>query len=231
MKSHKIRFRKKTYQGVIYWSYQSDKELNDLMRILERQVREQFNIKKRLVVTSAPIDNEHGEIELRIDNVVYKRYLLLGIETLYLNVDDMIEYNGAAQDIFKEEGVYGRKGVTDISTLEYTIDDVKNSIYFGVDRSPSIALKAAKYWHRTAYYQAFSNGNKRTGLLAALMFLYLNYYIFDEEQSKADLYESISVKIANRKLSEYDVYMFIINNVNYDIERSTKDFIMRGKSK
>ncbi|MFD1418532.1 Fic family protein [Companilactobacillus keshanensis] len=233
MKDFKILYKKVRYQGVIYWTYQSEKEIKDLLYILQRQMHRQYkNLSdKKLTVSSEPVDNEHGEIIVELDGKVLKKYLIMGIETIYLNMDDMIEYNEAAQDIFKEDGVYGKRGVTDSSTLDYTVSSVRDSFCFDLDTSPSIAHKAAKYWYRTAYYQAFSNGNKRTGLIAALMFLYLNFYIFDNGQDKSDLYEKISIRIANGRCSEYDVYMFIIDNVSYDIERTTKNFIMRGKSK
>ncbi|APX72501.1 hypothetical protein BTM29_08045 [Companilactobacillus allii] len=233
MKEYKIKYRKSTYQGVIYWTYRSDEEFKNLLRIMHRQLMEKFRIPKgaSLSVFSKQVDASHGKIIAELDGMKFKQYLVVGVSTIYLNINDFIKFNSDSQKIFKESGVYGKYGVTDIGTLQYTVDNVKNSISFGKDICPTIISKASKYWYRTAYYQAFSNGNKRTGLLAAMVFLYLNFYIFDSRDVdiESDLYKKVSMNIANKKMSEYDVYAFIWNNVKYDIDRSTENFIMRGK--
>lgn len=230
MKKHRIKFKKNKYCGVVYATYPTDEETQELLNILSEQFGKEYYEQEQKDVSFEGklkgLDPYHFEIIFYADKVVYKKLLGLTIPTMYLNREDMINFNIASQKLFHEVGDYGK--ITRDSTLEYTLHVVENSIQFDHDSSPTILKKAAKLWYRTSYNQAFSNGNKRTALLAALNFLALNYFVINDIDDYAQLYEEISMKIANKEISEFGVELFLRKHVQYDIERSTIDFIKRG---
>ncbi len=57
--------------------------------------------------------------------------------------------------------------------LSYLVEAVQSST-FGVEMYPGIALKAAVYMFSIIQNHIFHDGNKRTGLAAAMLFLDLN---------------------------------------------------------
>lgn len=71
----------------------------------------------------------------------------------------------------------------------------------------------------------FNNGNKRTALLTALLYLKLNGYSFDILDEVA-LY-NISIKVAKREMSFNQLYQYILRHSYIDFEFSKK--ILSGK--
>lgn len=67
----------------------------------------------------------------------------------------------------------GLFGIRDIDRIEYLVAIVQDDRMF-----PTLWDKAAMYLHRLARSQAFIDGNKRTALQAADVFLDLNGYAF-----------------------------------------------------
>lgn len=63
----------------------------------------------------------------------------------------------------------------------------------------------------------FNNGNKRTALLTALIFLNLNGYILDFEDSN-ELY-NISMNLANKIMSEDELEQYLLTHVRIDFEQ------------
>lgn len=64
----------------------------------------------------------------------------------------------------------------------------------------------------------FNNGNKRTALLTALLYLKVNGYSFDILDEVA-LY-NVSIKIANRKMSFKQLYQYILGHCYIDFNFS-----------
>lgn len=132
----------------------------------------------------------------------------------FLTLNDVIKINQDAQKLFEEEGIYGLYGLKDKSIVETALNNIsKNSVVFGKDQFPTIANKAAHLWFKLARYQAFNNGNKRTGLLVALNFLENNNYHvkYTEGGLDRDFFYDISKEIANGKWSEKDIRNCILN--------------------
>jgi death on curing protein len=67
--------------------------------------------------------------------------------------------------------------------LDYLIEAVQSEM-FGVPLYPEIADKAAVYMFNIVCNHVFSDGNKRTGLAAALAFLNINRYDLVMENQK-----------------------------------------------
>jgi death on curing protein len=79
--------------------------------------------------------------------------------------------------------------------LDYLIEAVQSEM-FGAQLYPEIAEKAAVYMFNIVCNHVFSDGNKRTGLAAALIFLNINGY--DISVDKSNLYD-FTIKIASGK--------------------------------
>ena len=73
------------------------------------------------------------------------------------------------------------------SSLEYVLESVAGEL-FGQPLYPSLADKAAVYMFNIISNHVFSDGNKRTGLEAALLFLRLNGYTLP---TNSDKYEGV----------------------------------------
>ena len=79
--------------------------------------------------------------------------------------------------------------------LDYLLEAVEAEM-FGAPLYPTIPDKAALYCFNIIGNHIFTDGNKRTGLEAALAFLKLNGMRLDKELPKNDLYDYI-LKVAS----------------------------------
>jgi death-on-curing protein len=78
--------------------------------------------------------------------------------------DDLIQTFGGAQ------------GIADVSHLDSIVDRIKNSNFYGYDPLDTTIHKAAFIMHNLLRYHQFVDGQKRTGLSSAFIFLGLNGY-------------------------------------------------------
>lgn len=141
-------------------------------------------------------------------------FLISMQQTNFLTINDMEKLNQKAEKLFHEDGLYGIK---DVGLIDHVLYEVKNSVVFDVDRYPTLIDKAAHLWYMFARYQAFHNGNKRTGMLAALTFLKTNFYKIETEHNlESDLYQ-VSKKVALEQMHEEDVVNFLLHHVKIDL--------------
>lgn len=136
----------------------------------------------------------------------------------YLTKEDLIFLHDKQIEEFG--GIYGVRD-------EGLLDSVSKAPYqscFGSDLYPSIFDKAAKYLYDFSTYQVFLDGNKRTGLCTASMFLKMNGYELD--MNYAQVYE-MTMNLANgniqsleeiSNLLEKNSIMDIEQDINYDYE-------------
>lgn len=89
----------------------------------------------------------------------------------YLTKSDFIYLN---ERVVKKVGG-SNFGVISDASLEAIIEQPKQ-VVFGRELYPSIWLKAAYILQKTAKKHAFSDGNKRTAIIASLVFLNINGY-------------------------------------------------------
>lgn len=85
----------------------------------------------------------------------------------YLNIVELI--------IINEELIGGRSQLRDVDLLESAVLRPMTSA-FGEDAYPTIHDKAASLFHSLSRNHAFVDGNKRTSVLATILFLRLNGY-------------------------------------------------------
>lgn len=76
----------------------------------------------------------------------------------------------------------GDLGIKDPGMIEGTLDRIRNSDVMGHDPMPTIFDKAAFLMHAILRYHPFIDGQKRTGLSAAFIFLGVNgYYLWSRD--------------------------------------------------
>jgi death on curing protein len=95
--------------------------------------------------------------------------------------------------------------------LDYLIETVQAEM-FGQELYPTIADKAALYCYNIICNHIFTDGNKRTGLEAALAFLKLNGYRLNRNLPHSDLYSFI-IKIASGNSSLEECKTWFENNI------------------
>lgn len=91
----------------------------------------------------------------------------------------------------------GMHGIRDRHLLS-SIELSPQQSVFGKELYPTIFLKAAIYTHNIIKYHPFLDGNKRTAMTAAVVFLENNNYLFGVDKGKV---EKFALKIINEKLS------------------------------
>jgi death on curing protein len=111
-------------------------------------------------------------------------------EILFLEMDDILEIHGLQLPRFG-----GAEGIRDRGLLESAIAQPQAGID-GQFLHSDLFLMAAAYAFHIAENQPFVDGNKRTGLLAALVFLDLNDHSIDQPSDR--LYQAIMDIAAHR---------------------------------
>lgn len=113
----------------------------------------------------------------------------------YLTKDDLQFLHDTEVEQFG--GLYGVRD-------EALLDSVSKAPYqsvFGQDLYPSVFDKAAKYLYDFSTYQIFLDGNKRSGLCTAAMFLKMNGYELDMDFSQ--VYD-LTMKVANGQIESIE---------------------------
>ncbi|WHQ78067.1 Fic family protein [Latilactobacillus curvatus] len=152
------------------------------------------------------------------------KFLFVKLPILYPTTDMVCKWNKQAQRLFEEDGTYGLYGLKDKSLIDYTLDYAGNSIFFGVDQLPTVTEKAAYIWERIARFQAFQNGNKRTGLLTGIMFLGVNQFVWGNKKNTDNELYKVSKAIAVGKIERNDLVNYIRSNVSFDMRRMRADY-------
>ena len=133
-------------------------------------------------------------------------YSKLGSEETHsrtLTVTDIIDIHNRMIDIYG-----GSYGIRDNSLLE-SICVAPNQNIFGYEPYPTIYEKASKYLFDFANYQAFIDGNKRTGLAVCSALLSING--FDLNLSSTQAYILV-LDIANHRYKDSSEVSEIIKN-------------------
>lgn len=94
----------------------------------------------------------------------------------YLNIVELI--------IINEELIGGRSQLRDVDLLESAVLRPMTSA-FGEDAYLTIHDKAAALFHSLSRNHAFVDGNKRTSVLATILFLQLNGYTVTWDETEA----------------------------------------------
>jgi len=143
--------------------------------------------------------------------LIKKSFLLINRRTI-----DAHGGNFVPPDNFLHEGV-----------LDYTVEAVKENV-FGQEMYPTLADKAAFYMFQIVTGHVFQDGNKRTGLEAALAFLQMNGVNLQENLSPTwveenrlipenayfeDILENFTLEMASGKISLDDARQWFAANL------------------
>ena len=221
-----IKFERNNYDGFLIYSANPSTVLSNMEQInlfgskVIESVAKKENVSVDDVLTNR-IYNLHDDYycfdltlckELKFKTL---SFLVLMKKASFLDMEEIIRLNKEADKIFHEDGFYGLK---DVGLIENLLYNVEYSETFGVDRYPTLIDKASHLWFMIARYQAFHNGNKRTGMLATLTFLQANFYDIETENNlENDLY-NVSLDIALGRMDEKDVADFLLNHMIIDLD-------------
>jgi death-on-curing protein len=96
----------------------------------------------------------------------------------------------------------GELGIKDKTTLDAVIDRAKNSHIYGVDQLDTIIHKAAFLMHSLLRYHQFVDGQKRTGVSTAFIFLGLNGYAFWSRNVLEEIHYCIEIANGKHEVEE-----------------------------
>jgi len=115
----------------------------------------------------------------------------------YLTAEEVLEINA--------EVMGGRHALRDRGLLESAVARPQASA-LGADAYPDLASKAAALLHSLVLNHAFADGNKRTAVLATLVFLDLNGYVVRWDQREA---LDFMLRLADHQVELDDVIAFL----------------------
>ena len=115
----------------------------------------------------------------------------------YLAVEEVLEINA--------EVMGGRHALRDRGLLESAVARPQASA-LGADAYPDLVTKAAALLHSLVLNHPFVDGNKRTAVLATLVFLDLNGYVIRWDQREA---LGFMLRLADHQVELDDVIAFL----------------------
>jgi death on curing protein len=115
----------------------------------------------------------------------------------YLTTEEVLEINAKVMG--------GRHVLRDRGLLESAIARPQASA-FGADAYPDLAAKAAAMLHSLVLNHPFVDGNKRTAVLATLVFLDLNGYVVQWDQCEA---LDFMLRLAQHQIELDDAIVFL----------------------
>jgi len=115
----------------------------------------------------------------------------------YLSVEEVLEINAQV--------MRGKHVLRDRGLLESAAARPRASA-FGTDAYPDLAAKAAALLHSLVLNHPFIDGNKRTAVLATLVFLDLNGYVVRWDQREA---LDFMLRLAQHQVELDDVIAFL----------------------
>jgi death-on-curing protein len=83
------------------------------------------------------------------------------------------------------------------SSFEYLLEAIQAEM-FGIEIHPAIEAKAAVYMYNIISNHVFNDGNKRTGMAAAILFLKKNNYLLNYNITNADIVQ-LALDVAEKK--------------------------------
>ena len=198
------------------------KQIYEYKKLFAKSINLNQVDKRRWKLSFRKYNQQLYKLSFYFDNVLEGYWYIIPKEHPKLNIDILSYINEESEKLLKEEWFYGVKDNAGLSSL---LGQVDNS-FFGVTPYPTILYKAAYFWYTISTKQMFNNGNKRTALLTALLYLKLNGYSFDILNEVA-LY-NISIDVANKKISFNQLYQYILRHSYIDFGFSRK--ILSGKN-
>jgi death-on-curing protein len=128
---------------------------------------------------------------------------------IYLTIDDICEINRLWIALYGGRYVEENNNFLNKSSLQYILTAIQYPV-FGLDLYPTLVEKAAALLWWIAGGHIFVDGNKRTGMQAAIELLEVNDVItkFDN-----DAIIAIPLAVANKEINLQDLYQIISNYI------------------
>jgi death-on-curing protein len=101
----------------------------------------------------------------------------------------------------------GELGIADESQLDAIIYRAKHSMIFDQDPIPTVVHKAAFLMHSLLRYHQFVDGQKRTGLSTAFIFLGLNGYTFWSRDVLPEVHYCIEIAQGQHEVEEITAWL------------------------
>jgi death on curing protein len=124
---------------------------------------------------------------------------------LFLELSDVLRIHEQQLEAFG-----GIRGIRDVGLLESAVATPQASFGGEYLHNDLFEMSAAYDFH-ISENQPFLDGNKRTALTSALVFLDINGFVVIDEEMK--LYQSL-IDIANKKIDKYDLALLLRELVN-----------------
>ena len=122
---------------------------------------------------------------------------------LYLSIEQLLQLHALV--LIKDGGI---DGVRDVGRLESVVSTQTQAV-FGEELYRGVHDKSAALMRGIIGDHPFSDGNKRTAMLAGLTFLEINGYVFEVKPSEL---EDFAVRIAVEQLQVDDIAEWLRNN-------------------
>lgn len=126
---------------------------------------------------------------------------------------DIVEINLWCQQIVADD-VKPTYGIRDYNLLK-SIPESINQSFAGEELYPTVCDKCTHLWFSLSQFHCFADGNKRTALVTAVVYLILNGFSLKENVD--DLYDTC-IKLASSKLEREEVGKYIKKNTMRNIE-------------
>lgn len=107
----------------------------------------------------------------------------------------------------------GRPGVLNRGLLESAINHPQHILLYGSKEDCKIYNIAAAYFFHIIKNHAFIDGNKRTGLLTAIEFIYNNGYELKKQDCEFDDLYSLAINTASSNISFKEISQFFKKNI------------------
>jgi death on curing protein len=124
---------------------------------------------------------------------------------LFLELSDVLKIHEQQLEAFG-----GIHGIRDLGLLESAVA-TPQATFGGEYLHNDLFEMSAAYAFHISENQPFLDGNKRTALTSALVFLDINGFVVIDEQMK--LYQAL-IDIANKKIDKYDLALLLRELVN-----------------
>jgi death on curing protein len=124
---------------------------------------------------------------------------------LFLELSDVLKIHDQQLEAFG-----GIHGIRDIGLLESAVA-TPQATFGGEYLHNDLFEMSAAYAFHISENQPFLDGNKRTALTSALVFLDINGFVVIDEKMK--LYQAL-IDIANKKIDKYDLALLLRELVN-----------------
>jgi death on curing protein len=112
----------------------------------------------------------------------------------FVTLEDVFDLHG---DSLRAHG--GMPGVRDHGLIESALGSAQNAFYYGGGDEFDVA---AAYAFHLAESQAFLDGNKRTAIATAILFLNINGHVLVPEQADQNLLYDAMIAIARHELDK-----------------------------